>query len=391
MAKHDKTADRLLQELQTHQIELELQNQELQNQELHNEALSLAHDELRRARDRYAELYNGAPVGYLTLDQAGLVLELNRRGTELLVAPRERLLGQRFAGLVCAEDQDALHLLWRRVQADGGRHELDLRLRRPDDNGSWVHSEWLVVEAASGPRSFWVTLSDITAQKVAEQQAREHKERLQQLVAQVGLVEVRERKQLAELLHDHVAQSLVALQIELKLLQAEAQGERQAKLAELAGVAQRLVRQTRDLTYDLSPPESIDGDLVARIEGLTERHRQLHRCPVTLTDDEAPKPLSEVVQTILSLAVRELLANVARHAGASLVQVHLLRAGDRVVVSVADDGVGIGGRSDEGFGLFCIRERMTTVGGALRLEPRSPRGTRATLEVPLASEAASTP
>jgi PAS domain S-box-containing protein len=76
----------LLHELQVHQIELEMQNRELRE----------AQQQLEEARDRYADLYDFAPVGYLTLDEAGTVLEINLTGAGLLGKERLNIVGQSF-------------------------------------------------------------------------------------------------------------------------------------------------------------------------------------------------------------------------------------------------------------------------------------------------------
>ncbi|MFH1569820.1 MAG: PAS domain S-box protein [Gemmatimonadota bacterium] len=90
----------LLHELHTHQVELELQNEDLRRAQL----------ALVEARDRYADLYDFAPVGYLSLDARGQVEETNLRAAEMLGLARDGLVGQPLAGFLAPKDQDALHL-----------------------------------------------------------------------------------------------------------------------------------------------------------------------------------------------------------------------------------------------------------------------------------------
>ena len=82
-----RPAAELIHELQVHRIELEMQNEELRR----------AYVALEAARDRYADLYDFAPVGYLTLDKGGLVTEANQTAATLLGIDRARLVGHRFA------------------------------------------------------------------------------------------------------------------------------------------------------------------------------------------------------------------------------------------------------------------------------------------------------
>jgi len=88
---------RLLQELQVHQIELEMQNEELQRSRAKAEALL----------DQYTDLYDFAPVGYFTLDRDGAIRRVNLTGARLLGLERKRLTGRRFGFFVSEADRPA--------------------------------------------------------------------------------------------------------------------------------------------------------------------------------------------------------------------------------------------------------------------------------------------
>lgn len=92
-------AETMLHELLVHKFELEMQIEELQR----------AHAELAEARDRYAEYYECAPIGYFTLDQKGRITESNLTGAALFGIDRTTLTGQRFANFVASTDQDRWH------------------------------------------------------------------------------------------------------------------------------------------------------------------------------------------------------------------------------------------------------------------------------------------
>ncbi len=97
-----RTAEELLHELQVHQIELEMQNDELRR----------AHAALEESRDRYMDLYDFAPVGYLLLTSDGLIIEINLTATKLLRENRRKLLNRhrRFAAFVVPADADRWYL-----------------------------------------------------------------------------------------------------------------------------------------------------------------------------------------------------------------------------------------------------------------------------------------
>ena len=91
---------KLLLEFQVHQIELKMQNEEL----------SRAHQEMTASRDTYARLYDLSPVGYLTLDEAGIIQNANMAAAALLGCPREELINKRLGEFIHPSDQDNYYL-----------------------------------------------------------------------------------------------------------------------------------------------------------------------------------------------------------------------------------------------------------------------------------------
>lgn len=101
------TAQELLHELQAHQIELEMQN----------EALREAQAALEASRDHYADLYEFAPTGYVTLSADGCISKINLAGAALLGIDRGRLISRHFSGLVSAPDRPRWHQLLQRARS----------------------------------------------------------------------------------------------------------------------------------------------------------------------------------------------------------------------------------------------------------------------------------
>ena len=92
----DCSAEALLHELQVHQVELEMQN----------ESLRQSHIEMEKSRDRYVDLYDFSPVGYLTISGEGMISEANLTAADLLGTERSKLLKYRVTNFVVAEDHE---------------------------------------------------------------------------------------------------------------------------------------------------------------------------------------------------------------------------------------------------------------------------------------------
>ncbi len=113
-----RSAQELLHELHVHQIELEMQN----------DALRQAQIALEKSRDRYVDLYELAPVSYITLTADGQIAEINLRGATLLGEDRGKLRQRRFERFVVAEDQPKWRRYLFRALKDGGQQVCELRL-----------------------------------------------------------------------------------------------------------------------------------------------------------------------------------------------------------------------------------------------------------------------
>jgi len=154
-----KDVQRLVHELQVHEIELEMQN----------EGLRLTQSELETARDRLMLPYDAAPVGFLTLDAKGVIQEANLAAAKLLDFDRVKLPGQRLTHFIAPESQDTCFLHRRLLFNTGEEQTCELRLVRADGAACIVQLESVMEPAAPGaaPRCL-VMLSDVTARKQAE-------------------------------------------------------------------------------------------------------------------------------------------------------------------------------------------------------------------------------
>ncbi len=171
-------AQRVLHDLQVHQIELELQNEELRQ----------ARDALEVSRARYFDLYDLAPVGYFTLDENGLILEANLAGATLLGVARGALVGQPLSRFVVGDDADNLYLHRKQLFKTRAPQAFELHLSK---KGGAPFTAWLdatIAPADGGTPACRVVMSDITERKEIREKLRYKKNLLQTAgkMAQMG-------------------------------------------------------------------------------------------------------------------------------------------------------------------------------------------------------------
>lgn len=153
----------LVHDLQVHQIELRMQNEELRQTQA----------ELGQSHDRFSELYDFAPVGYVTLDHGGTVLEANLTLAAMLGVERSHLVGKKFTRFVAPAAQDTLYLHLGTVLENESKQTCDLQLARADGTTLDVSMESVGLSGGTaGDRQSLNALLDITERKRAGQALR---------------------------------------------------------------------------------------------------------------------------------------------------------------------------------------------------------------------------
>lgn len=215
---------------------------------------------------------------------------------------------------------------------------------------------------------------------------------LRKLAAQVCLAEERERRQIAENLHDHLGQGLALIKMRLQDLRGDAVfGGHGDALGELITLSDQAIRYTRSLTFELSPPVLYELGLGPALDWLAEQTQRKHGLKVKVKD-KLRTPLSDEIKVMFWKSARELLHNVVKHAGAKKVAIRLEGKDGQVVLTVQDDGRGFDpeaarDRAGETFGLFSIEERLRQFGGSMHIETAPGRGATVRLEATVTGEA----
>ena len=220
---------------------------------------------------------------------------------------------------------------------------------------------------------------------------REHRDRLRALAGELTLAEHRERRRIAQVLHDHLQQLLVGAKFQVVGLARTGDGEIRQAAQGIQALLEESLTVSRSLTAELSPPLVTEAGIAPTLEWLARWMGEKHGLAVKLAVEQDIPSVAGDVRVLLYEAVRELLFNVVKHAGVKSASVTLRRGQNgQVLIVVADSGVGFDpatvtpvGVGGGGFGLFSIRERLDLVGGRLEVESAPGEGSRFTLTVPL--------
>ena len=418
---------KLLHELQVHQIELEMQNAELQD----------ASEEVDAGLEKYTDLYDFAPVGYFSIDEQGLILEVNLTGAALLGIERSRLINRRLLRFVAPTSRPIFLAFLENVFAVRGKQVCEAELLKEDGTPFWADLQ--AASAASlrvARRWCRVAVSDISAlkraeeaqhriealaaanrkltqeinrRKVVEEALKKSEQHTRQLLAealqlqrqlrhlsrQILSAQEEERKRISRELHDEIAQVLTGINLHLAVLKKEATPNSrdlkrkitrtQRLVVKSMNIVQRFARELRPTLLDdlgLIPTLRSYVKDFAKRTGLSISFRGFTRGGIKL--DSAKR-------TVLYRVAQESLINVAKHAQASQVKMSIRKLRGVIRMEVKDNGKSfqvqgvLSTGRNKGLGLLGMRERMEMVGGTLSIESEPGKGTTIRAEIPFAN------
>lgn len=351
---------------------------------------------LRESEAKYRELVESARTIIVHWDLNATIRFMNEYGLEFFGYTEEELIGADVGILVPGTDSHGNDVtgLAQSILATPDDYVMNENENITKDGRlCWVSWSNRVVRDDSGAVTGIMAVGvDRTAQKSAEEQLHASRENLRELTAEVALVEQRERREIATVLHDNIGQLLAFGKLKLSGMLKKGTPDPEG-LQELLRYMDEAIAETRSLTTQLSPPALEQLGFVAALEWLADGFSERHGVPVEFIASPHPEDLGEEIEITLFQATRELITNAIKHARATQVTLRLGMKDADVCIEVADDGVGFDldaikerTRRQGGFGLLNVQERITYLGGAVEIASTPELGTTITIICPIAAK-----
>lgn len=349
--------------------------------------------ERREHEHRFNSIMAVMPCLVWMADAGGSCTFVNQTWVEFTGMSPAQAMGEGWTAAMHPDDRDNLHSL----HATPVRTTLNMEYRLRHANGEY---RWVLDKAS--PRygfhgeflGYTGTCIDITDRKEAEQRIIASQAELRSLYERLQRAREEERCALAREVHDQLGQILSAAKIDIKLLEEGARSEdtplsRESIVAELQSASstlERAIQVVRRLATELRPPELDSQGLPAAIEWHARDFERRTRIRCKLWFEADMPQLNDASALALFRIFQESMTNILRHAKATEVCVSLGCRGDRVLLRVRDNGVGIrrhGGQRGRSMGLKGMRERAEIAGGRLVVGPLRPGGTLVAARLPL--------
>lgn len=388
------------EELRSLNEELESSKEELQslNEELStvNQQLETKLRELETSNSDLKNLLTSSDIATICLDHS-LRIKWFAPATQRLFNFIDSDVGRPVSDMVSAIGDTGLVTAARSVLATQAVLDQEFQV----DVGRWYIRRVLPYRDADQQISGVIaTYTDITDSHFAIQAALNTRrdlaesmgrtDRLRVLSAALATAEERERRILAQDLHDDLGQLLAIIGLKATIVQKHAMSESLKRAVDdCAKAVEQANRKLRTMALQLNPPMLDQLGLVPALQWLADEVNRLYKLDVEIKDDGTPKPMDPAVSATLFRAVRELLINVSKHARVAKATITTARVeNNTLVVTVDDAGAGfdpgsVVTNSEGGFGLLSVRERLGYLGGEMSILSIPGDGTSVILKVPL--------
>ncbi len=320
-------------------------------------------------KERYEDLFENANDMMFTHDSKGRITSINKIGEQLLQRSRQEILSKRLVEFVAEEQRAAAEQWLNQVLkgADIPPVELDFMNRA----GQRVRLEIgaRMIEPAGKQAEVEGIARDITERKRLEKEILE--------------ISNREQRRIGHDLHDGVCQQLAGIAYRIDILADQLQEKNAVESTEaerVGAMVNEAITKTRGVARGLFPVQLEDNGLIWALEDLTANASSLFRIKCNLSYQEPFPAVDNDVALHLFYIVQEAMLNAAKHGKATQVNITLACQGERLALTIQDDGSGFAapGSNYTGMGIRIMRYRARVIGATLDLTSRPGQGTQVT-------------
>ena len=351
---------------------------------------------LRKSEARFRGIFSGAAIGIALMDRQGRITESNPALSAMLGYRKAELRDMDLRDFSHGDDVQQMMSFYENLERrKEGHYQVETRFIRRDANWIWGRlTISLLKEAEDASLLAICMVEDITERKKATEALQESEKQLRILSSKLLETQEKERKLVAQELHDSVGASLAAIRYSLEKKLAD-MGESPpsdgVSVERIISIVEETIKETKRISTNLRPPMLDDLGILATIRWLCREFQEVYsdirvEKQLSVQENEIPEALKIVIYRIL----QETLNNVAKYSQADLVRLSLRKRKDSIELAIDDNGRGfepgqIHGKDPGvgGMGLAGMKERTKLSGGTFELKSGIGKGTSIRTSWPL--------
>jgi PAS domain S-box-containing protein len=347
---------------------------------------------LRESETRNRLLVKHAKAGFLEYDaDADRIIRVNDELLNMTGYCEQELLTMRPGDLMTGESRTIFTT-----------YRQDLRMGKPVSENNicecvkktgqrwWCLLNFGIPGSRDAAQKISIVVTDITSFKNTEKTLLEYQEKLKRLSIRLSMSEEKQRRTMASHLHETIGQELFVLLMQLSAFEKSLdRPEFLPAFHQMRDQLHKIIKETKTLTFDLSPPVLYDFGFQEALETLAKTIESRNDISVHTVFEEETGAISDEIKVIIYRSIKELIHNTIKHAHARKIDIMCKDSASGLEVEFRDDGVGFnpddctdGRSSTDGFGLFDIREKLLHLGGNLDIDSRPGAGTTIIMHVP---------
>jgi PAS domain S-box-containing protein len=343
---------------------------------------------LNASEEKYRLFFENSMDAILLTNAKGQIFSANKAATEIFNMTEEEICSGGRSAILDETDPN-----WPKFFAARNKHgkaQGELRHFRKDGSTFLAETTSVIFKTASGDEQTNTIIRDITERKRAEEELNESYQQIRRLTAYLQKVREEERARIARDIHDDLGQQLTVMKMDIAWMKKKIKnGDHDsalAKMDEMQTILDGTVFSVRRIATDLRPSLLDDIGLIAAMEWEAEVFAKRTGIKVNFSKTDLPVAVPEEYITGLFRILQESLTNIARHAAANQVDIHLKNQSNEFILYIEDDGSGFDMSTiatKKTLGLLGIKERSAMMQGIFTINSQPGKGTKLEVRVPL--------
>jgi PAS domain S-box-containing protein len=334
-----------------------------------------------------------SPAIVVITDTSGNIEYVNPKFEEVTGYNANEVIGKNPSILKSGKTiPEEYEILWKTIKSGGEWHG-EFRNRKKNGELYWESASISAIKDTTGQNTHYIAIKeDITMRKAMDKKLQESHNRLRSFAERLQMIREEERAKIAREIHDDLGQALTALKMDISWVKNNPEIDEEQKTAKfdaMLDLTNSTIQTVKRIATELRPGILDDLGLMPAIEWQAAEFQNRFKIQCNVSINKSGIIIKDEVSIAVFRIFQETLTNIARHSGATKVDVNLNFYDNKLIMEITDNGVGIEQEqinSLKSLGLFGMRERVSILKGRMEIIGENQKGTKVRVLIPFSKE-----